>query len=202
MDTKKLPKKIVTININNITYNIHELTDSDIMGVDGVDVHALVESLKLPSDIKYKNTEEHKLRVWLNNPDSKCPFTYEVLKSLIDTMKRKECEGSSICVHGIKRYICKKCGGSSICVHGRQKTQCKECGGSSLCVHGIKRYRCKKCGGSSICEHGRHKSQCKECGGSSICEHGKQRHQCKTCGSSSFCIHEKRRYQCKKCLAI
>ena len=153
---------VVIIDIDNKKpYTIHELTDSEIMGCDdsadgddgndGVDVDAaLIKSLELPSDIKCSdNPEEHILSVWLDNPDSECPFTFHMLKSIIETMK---CSNQQLLP---KTHILQ-------CIHLRQSHQCKECEGSSICKHRIERSKCKKCRGVSKCIHRRQKHQCKD----------------------------------------
>ena len=67
----------------------------------------------------------------------------------------KECGGSSICIHNLRKSICKDCNGVSICIHGRQKSICRECGGSSICIHNSRKSDCIQCNGD--------KYHCYEC---------------------------------------
>jgi hypothetical protein len=60
---------------------------------------------------------------------------------------RKECWGSAICQHNIRRCECKDCGGSAICRHNRRRCECKDCGGSAICQYYRRKRQCNLCRG-------------------------------------------------------
>ena len=75
-------------------------------------------------------------------------------------------------------------GGHVICVHKIRRNLCKECGGGGLCEHDIQRHWCTTCGGRNKvrCEHGAQKSKCRHgCGGSAFCQHNQYKYRCKLC---------------------
>ena len=104
----------------------------------------------------------------------------------------KECEGGSICQHGICRSSCERCGGGNLCVHKKRKDRCLECkdiyGANQYCEHNSLRSGCTICQGGGICEHGKRRTRCVECEGGSVCEHKVQRDTCKICDFAGFLV--------------
>jgi predicted GIY-YIG superfamily endonuclease len=67
-----------------------------------------------------------------------------------------------ICIHNIKRDLCKECGGYSICIHNKLRHRCIECGGGAICNHNKRREHCKECS-NCLCEHNNRLARCKIC---------------------------------------
>jgi hypothetical protein len=102
----------------------------------------------------------------------------------------KDCNGTSVCKHGISKTYCKHCGGGSLCEHNKRKDRCSECehiyGRKQYCEHKVLKTHCKKCDGGSICEHKKRRTRCNLCKGGSMCSHNKQKSTCKYCDFSGF----------------
>ena len=111
----------------------------------------------------------------------------------------KDCNGSSLCVHGKRKYYCKSCGGKGVCEHDRIKQNCTLCSGSNICPHNKRRSRCVQCNGGSICPHQKIKSRCIDCSGNDVCDHGKRKEYCVDCVGSAVCPHQLRKSRCLTC---